>query len=278
MGSEAPDQARFFDPSDPQVAKLASAYEDHMVPAVFGPWAEDLVDRVDLHPGQQVLDVACGTGAVSRVAAPLVRPGGQVVGLDFNPAMLEIARSLAIEGVDWREGDATTLAFSDAEFDVVLCQQGLQFIPDKQAAVAEMVRVLKPGGRAAISCWKGEDENPAAAAISAAGEAAGWSEVAEGFDTPFSFGDPEFLEKLLTDAGFSEVVVSREQKISVWPDFAGWIAEFAEVPPLAERYLAADEASRRAFLDGVVERVELYSRGATHEIPWTASVAVASKP
>lgn len=279
VGSEARGgPGKFFDPADPQVAKMASLYEGRMVPVLFLPWAEELVHRVDLRPGQHVLDVACGTGAVTRVAAPLVRPGGKVTGFDFSPAMLEIARSLPIEGVEWLEGDATTLPFSDGEFDVVFCQQGLQFMPDKAASVAEMARVLKPGGRVAIACWKGEDENPVAAAISATAESVGWTEAAEGFGTPFSLGDPEVLESLLGKARFSEVNISREQRISVWPDFPGWIAEFAEVPPLAESYLSVDEPTRTEFLNGVIDRMERCSRGATHEIPWTASVAVASKP
>ena len=149
--------SKFFDPSDPQVAKMASVYEGRMVPALFRPWAEELVDRVDPQPGMRVLDVACGTGAVTRVVAPRVQPGGDVVGFDFSPAMLEIARSLGVEGAAWHEGDATSLPFSDGEFDRVLCQQGMQFMPDKPAAAAEMQRVLRPGGRLALSCWKGED-------------------------------------------------------------------------------------------------------------------------
>lgn len=272
--SEAP---KFFDPSDPEVAKMAALYEGRMVPVLFTPWAEDLIDRVDPQPEMPVLDVACGTGAVARLIAPKVRPG-RVVGFDLNPAMLEIARSLGIEGVEWHEGDATSLPFPDAEFDVVLCQQGLQFMPDKAAAAAEMARVLRPGGRVAISCWKGEDENPLPAAISASAEAVGWTDAAEGFAMPFSFGDPDRLESLLSAAGFEEVAISRVERVSVWPDVAGWIAEFAAVPPLASSYLNVDEHARQEFLNGVVDRVDRCSRGATHEIPWTASVAVGTKP
>ena len=278
MGKESSEQSKFFDPSDPQVAKMASVYEGRMVPVLFGPWAEDLVERVDPQPGMRVLDVACGTGAVTRLVAPRVLPGGQAVGFDFSPAMLEIARSLEVDGVEWHEGDAASLPFSDSEFDVLLCQQGMQFMPDKPAAAGEMARVLRPGGRAAISCWKTEAENPLAAAISAAAEAVGWTEAAEGFGTPFSFGDPDALESLLTGAGFDDVTVSRIERISVWPDVPGWIAEFAEVPPLAQSYMSVDEDARQEFLNGVVDRLERCSRGATHEIPWTASVAVASKP
>jgi len=100
-----------------------------------------------------VLDVACGTGIVARQAAPLVGADGQVVALDMNPAMLAVARALPAPSgatIHWREGDAMDLPFEDGAFDVVLCQHGLQFVPDRARAVREMRRVLAPGGRALV--------------------------------------------------------------------------------------------------------------------------------
>lgn len=127
-----------------------------MVPAVFGPWAKDLLDTVALAAGIRVLDVACGTGIVARLAAPQVGPTGRVVGLDTNEAMLAVARAQPQPTgahVEWRQGDATTLPFPDAEFGTVLCQHGLQYVPDRPAALREMKRVLASGGRLGLSVF-----------------------------------------------------------------------------------------------------------------------------
>jgi ubiquinone/menaquinone biosynthesis C-methylase UbiE len=103
------------------------AYERHMVPTLFTPWATDLVERLPLHSGEHVLDVACGTGIVARLAAPRVSLGGTVSGLDLNPGMLAVARSLPQATdvrIEWREGNAVALPFANALFNVVLCQPG----------------------------------------------------------------------------------------------------------------------------------------------------------
>lgn len=136
--------------------RASAPYERVMVPAVFGPWAKDLLDTVALAAGTRVLDVACGTGIVARLAASQVGPTGRVVGLDTNEAMLAVARAQPQPTgahVEWRQGDATKLPFPDAEFGAVLCQQGLQYVPDRAAALREMKRVLTSGGRLGLSVF-----------------------------------------------------------------------------------------------------------------------------
>jgi ubiquinone/menaquinone biosynthesis C-methylase UbiE len=136
--------------------RASAPYERVMVPAVFGPWAKHLLDTVALAAGARVLDVACGTGIVARLAALEVGPTGRVVGLDTNEAMLTAARAQPPgtgAQVEWRQGDATKLPFADGEFDAVLCQQGLQYFPDRPAALREMKRVLTPGGAVGLSVF-----------------------------------------------------------------------------------------------------------------------------
>jgi ubiquinone/menaquinone biosynthesis C-methylase UbiE len=136
--------------------RASAGYERVMVPAVFGPWAKDLLDAAAPSAGMRVLDVACGTGIVARLAAPRVAPGGRVVGVDANEAMLAVARAQPEPAgtlLEWRQGDATKLPFDDAEFDMVLCQHGLQYVADRTAALREMKRVLTPGGRLALSVF-----------------------------------------------------------------------------------------------------------------------------
>ena len=127
-----------------------------MVPAVFGPWAKHLLDTAALGPGMRVLDVACGTGIVARLAASQVGPTGQVVGLDTNEAMLAVARAQVLPTgahVEWRQGDAIKLPLRDGEFDTVLCQHGLQYVSDRLAALREMKRVLASGARLGLSVF-----------------------------------------------------------------------------------------------------------------------------
>ena len=140
-------------PSTPGGESPALAYEHHFVPAIGAPMAAELVRDAALSPGERVLDVACGTGVVARLAAPEVRPGGTVVGLDIDAGMLAVARSAAEPGasIEWHEASAEAMPLPDAAFDVVLCQMGLQFMPDQLAALREMRRVLARGGRYKIN-------------------------------------------------------------------------------------------------------------------------------
>jgi SAM-dependent methyltransferase len=137
----------------------AERYERVLVPAIFAPWAADLVSLADLRPGERVLDVACGTGVVARLAGERVGAGGQITGLDLNEGMLEVARSLpspaGAAAVVWVQGSALAMRLPDASFDVVLCQQGVQFFPDRPLALREMIRVLVPNGRVLASVWEG---------------------------------------------------------------------------------------------------------------------------
>jgi ubiquinone/menaquinone biosynthesis C-methylase UbiE len=116
-------------------------YERYLVPAKFGPWAEDLVALGAPQPGERVLDVACGTGVVTRLVVPHVGATGKVVGLDLNAGRLVVARSLSSGSgstIEWREGDVSALPFADVVFDLVCCQQGFQFFPDRFTALREM--------------------------------------------------------------------------------------------------------------------------------------------
>ena len=129
-------------------------YERYLVPAITSVWAADLIGRARPNPGEAALDIACGTGAVTRLAAERM-VSGRVVGLDFNPGMLAVARSVPNSGVaiEWFEGSALSLPFDDSSFDVVFCQLGLQFFPDRPLALREMKRVLVPSGRIALSVY-----------------------------------------------------------------------------------------------------------------------------
>jgi ubiquinone/menaquinone biosynthesis C-methylase UbiE len=187
----------------PQMAmSFPAMYEKYLVGPLFAPWANVLLDRVSLYDGISLLDVACGTGIVARLASDRVRGRLRAVGLDRNPVMLEVARETA-PAIDWREGDATALPADVGQFDIVCCHQGLQFIPDKGAAVRAMRRVAAKGASVALGVWRSLEDNSLFHDL---------GRIAEQFvgfvvDARHSFGDERTLRGLLEDAGFHDVVV-----------------------------------------------------------------------
>ena len=126
-------------------------YERYFVPTIGTAWATALLEVAGLSSGERVLDVACGTGVVTRRASELVGPEGNVAGLDVNPGMLAVARSASPTSIEWHESSAESIPCPDASFDVVTCSLGLQFVPDRSAAMREIHRVLAAGGRVAIA-------------------------------------------------------------------------------------------------------------------------------
>jgi ubiquinone/menaquinone biosynthesis C-methylase UbiE len=176
-------------------------YEQWLVGSLFRPWAELTLDDLKLAAGDKVLDIACGTGIVARVAKERLGEPGYIVGVDVSPDMLAVARAVAPD-VEWRSGNAMDLPLKDGEqFDVVVCQQGLQFFADKAAAVAQMRRALADGGRLAVSTWRSDSEIPFFREL---------REVAERhldaiIDGRHSFGEAAPLEALLRNGGFREV-------------------------------------------------------------------------
>lgn len=176
-------------------------YERVLVSPLFRPFAEQLMARVALKPGDSLIDIACGTGIVARIAREQLGPEARIAGVDVAPAMLAVARTTD-PTIDWRHGDATSLPIDATEqFTVLTCHQGLQFIGDKPAAVREMRRVLAPGGRVAIATWSSLENLPGMRELNAVVE----RHVGRIVDSRHSFGDAQTLKQLLVDAGFRDV-------------------------------------------------------------------------
>jgi ubiquinone/menaquinone biosynthesis C-methylase UbiE len=193
----------------------AEIYERHSLPRFGLMWARDLVDHVSPAPGQRALDVACGTGAVTRVLAERMAPAGYVVGLDVDPGMLTVGRGvLRHPNVVWLTAEAQELPFAERVFDLVFCQQGLQFFADQIQALREMRRVLRPGGRLGISCWRSAEDSPPYAAIQRAlARRVGTERAAL---PRFALSDGGQLRTLIEDAGFRDVSVHRRTMMVEW--------------------------------------------------------------
>jgi len=239
-------------------ADSAEAYEAYLVPAIFDQFARALVARAAPVAGEHVLDAACGTGVVARHAAPLVAPGGSVVGVDVNPGMLAVAARLA-PGVTWQRADIAALPFADGAFDVVLCEQALMFFPDRTAALAELRRVLADGGRIALSVWRGLEHNWVYEAFASALERHAGAAAGAVLRSPFPGWDGDELRAAVRDAGFGDVRVGLDLGHESWPSAGELLRREAASSPLAEPIGALGTAVRTALVDDLARVLRDYT-------------------
>jgi len=230
----------------------AENYERYFVPTIGMPFATALLDAAGLHRGERVLDVACGTGVVTRLVAELVGPNGAVAGLDINPAMLAVGRSVRSSGaaIEWHEGSAESLPLAEGSFDVVLSSLGLQFVPDKASALREMRRVLAPDGRLAIATVG--PTPPLFAILEQALARHVTPEVAAFMQAVFSLHEPQDLEKLTTGAGFRDVEVRSKALSLTLPGPGEFLWQYVHSTPLAAAVAQIDDVGRAALEHDVV--------------------------
>jgi SAM-dependent methyltransferase len=246
-----------------------SFYDEILVPRWFDPWARLLLDKLEPETGQAVLDVACGPGTVTRLAAQRVGPAGRVTGCDLSPAMLELARSKssldASAPIEYLERPADALGVPDDAFDIVTCQQGLQFFPSREAALAEMHRVLRPGGKLGIAVWCAIEDCPPCFALASALEHVLGPEIASVYKGgPWGLPDSTSLVEVADGAGFTDVEVHKYELPLVFDGGPGQLlltlratavaATVAELSEAKQTALATamEEASRRITVDGMV--------------------------
>jgi SAM-dependent methyltransferase len=197
-------------------------YEEFFVPALFQEWVDRVADAADVGPGQRVLDVACGTGVLACAVAARVGPTGVAIGLDLNEGMLAVARRKA-PAIEWRHGRAETLPFEDAGFDAVVSQFGLMFFVDRTAALREMRRMLRPGGRLAVAVWDALDRTPGYAALTALLQRLFGDDVADALRAPFALGEPDQLRALFIGAGMPQAQVTTHDGVARFPSLRSWV-------------------------------------------------------
>jgi len=242
-------------PSEWQVAGSApEVYERELVPAVFGEWAPIVVELAHPRPGERVVDVACGTGVVARIAAARVGPTGVVVGVDLNPGMLSVARSVMLTDtrsaapIQWQEASADKLPFPNESFDIVYCQLGLQFFADRPAALREMRRVLGPEGRLALMVWRSIGESPGFAVLAASLEEHVGQAAAAIMRAPFGLSNAEELAGLVRAAGFRDVAIQQRVGTVRFASIDTFVLSYVAGSPLAGPVSQANDAARGALI------------------------------
>lgn len=245
---------------------------------------ERMLDLTRPRPGERVLELACGTGGPGLDAAPLVAPGGEVVVSDFSSEMTAIAAGRAsaegLANVSARVLDIEQIDEPDASYDVVLCREGLMLVPDPARAAREIRRILRPGGRVAITVWGPRERNPWLGVVfDAVGEELGVPTPPPGIPHPFSLADADRLGAVLAGAGLAYVQVG---ELSV-PYHAASVDEWWErtaalAGPLAQRLAALPDDAARALRQRAAERIGAYRTPTGLEIPGVCLVATAVSP
>lgn len=268
------------DQSGYQVSGSGAEMYEKYATQYMGQWAPDLVEVAVLQPGERVLDLACGTGLVARHAAARVGAAGQVTGLDINAGMLAVARAMPPEPgatIRWVEGSAVAMDYPDSSFDVILCQQGLQFFPDRDVALREMLRVLVPGGRVALSVWK--SPSPYNDAVGVALERLAGEETAAKYRAGRLrlVPDAKALYSMMVTAGFRAVEVRPRTKTIRLPAIETFVLGHLAGHPVADAISALGEDGRAAFARLVKTELHPYAMDDGVAYPDEANIATARR-
>jgi ubiquinone/menaquinone biosynthesis C-methylase UbiE len=250
-----PDVDRIFAGSIPQL------YDQYMVPLIFEPYAEDLAARVAARQPKSVLEIAAGTGVVTRRLATALPKDTSLMATDLNQAMLDHAASQGLtRPAEWRQADASHLPFADESFDIVVCQFGVMFFPDKPRAYSEARRVLRAGGALIFNVWDRIEYNEFADVITAAlGQMFPENPPRFMARTPHGYNDQDVISRHLAEGGFTET---------------------AEFTTLAARSRARDASvAAIAYCQGTPLRSEIEARGASRlaEATDIAAAAIRSR-
>jgi ubiquinone/menaquinone biosynthesis C-methylase UbiE len=235
----------------------AEAYERYLA-STFSPWAQALVALAGVAPGDRVLDLACGTGIVARHAAKAAGAKGRVTGIDVNEGMLRVARSVTAEvrpAIEWHHGNAAALPFQGDAFDVVLCEQGLQFFSEPEKTMHEVRRVMAPGARVAASVCRPITYCPAYEALATALDHHLGPQAGAVMRSPFSAWELEDLRRLFTTSGLDEVRLRIEVAGIRYPSCEEFLRQEAACSPLAGQVSALTGEARDSLIRDLGDRL-----------------------
>jgi SAM-dependent methyltransferase len=254
--------------------EVAEFYETAFVPAFFAQWAPILCDAAGVEAGQRVLDVACGTGVVTRTAADRVAPGGTAVGVDLNEAMLTVARRVRPD-IEFRQADAAMLPFHDGSFDTVLSQMALMFFPRRVDSVQEMARVTARGGTVGLLVPAGLDRQEAFARFADMAARHAGAEARSLLGTYFVCGDLGELSSLLRSAGLKVSAARTVDGTYRAPSVDAFVTTEVESTPLVQRI--SQEAYGRIRADALEVLAPFTMADGRVEAPFESNLVVARR-
>lgn len=240
----------------------AARYERCVARHILAPWAPGLVEAARVVAGERVLDVACGTGIVAREAANRAGVAGRCVGIDLNRGMIAVARSIRLPHgppIEWLEGNALDLPFRRASFDAVLCQQGLQFFPDRVKGLGEMRRVLVEKGRVAVSVWR--NAGPYNGAVGAALACHADRQTADRFLASRAAPSEDELSESAIAAGFADIHLDLRRLPVHLPRIESFVLEHLAATPVAAAVGRASRAARSKIASSVADAMQQYIDG-----------------
>jgi ubiquinone/menaquinone biosynthesis C-methylase UbiE len=259
-------------------------YERELVPAIFGTWAPVVVDFAPCNAGETILDLACGTGAVTRVAAQRVGITGKVVALDVNGAMLTMARTsisntkdLSTGRLEWHEGDARTMPFPDKSFDVIYCAFGLQLFSDRTASLREMHRVLKARGRMALSVWGHIERSPGFHVLAGALERHISPDASAKVRGAFALHDAAQLRMTVNEIGFQDIVVQTQVKNARFRSVEHFVQTCMSASRLNAHLSGVDHAARGRFVNEIRKILLRHTTAEGFAFPMEAHIVRAKK-
>jgi len=258
----------------------AERYQTILTPSILGPFAKALVEFSDLRAGERVVDIGCGTGSASRYAAEITGSSGKVTGIDVNPGMITVAQSLPVaQGapIEWRTTDVAVLPLADKSVDVVLCAQSLQFLPEKEAGLSEMQRVLRADGRVNLSLWCQISENPYFETLVNALDKHIGPATAAGLQSAFSLTETEEIHNLLSGAGFGQIEMTVTKLNLPFPDLADFVPRHISATPMADSFSQAPAAVQQDIIREVAEKMNRYAANGLVTIPFKSHMIRAKK-
>lgn len=258
----------------------AELYQSILTPTILGPFARALVECADLQAGEQIVDVGCGTGAAARYAAELVGGTGYVIAVDINEDMLEVARSLPPvigAAIDWRVANVGQLSLPDRSTDVVLCAQVLQFLPNKEMALSEMVRITKPGGRMAMSVWCDISDNPYFNVLVGAMSKYVGMETAVGLQSAFTFTNIGEIYSLFVKAGLVQIEMQVARLDLPLPPLREFVPRHIGATPMTVGFSRASEAVQQMVIEAVVDALSSYGTSGCVSVPFCSHMIIGRK-
>ena len=203
--------------------EAANGYEEFFVPAIFEQWPPIMITAAAVSESDDVLDVGCGTGVLTRELTQHVGDTGSATGFDLSESMLCVARNRCPEAT-FKQGNVSELPFDDKSFDVVISSFMLMFVPDPERSLSEMRRVLRPGGRLVISVWQGLENNVVYRELVEATREVAGDDSADSMAWPFTMGQAGRLESIFKSAGTGDVVISEHDGNASFPSVEDFVA------------------------------------------------------